>query len=296
MSDTDLTAGTAYYNPVSGTTPDGEYEITSVQDTGTGNDLPCRKIAIETIVAPQKPDTVYAICWKDNATRDPSIQCALTRVSFCVESKRHGDSDTGLIDGVVFVVRQNNRIFATATQSVGVNWKRASGTYTQNQFIEIDGSGSPNFTSTGTAIEFGFALRLAVSEDAEPTAVVLFDNLCIGVNGCVCPCGDSPSYALTINSTGCFASGVYVVNRYFFSSGCILVYRWPISTGNQIRVSFGSIFSIQLHCNDQFQIQASYAASQLDACGFSPFIATKVGGVPPFDNGLPSTISVQRLS
>lgn len=179
MSDTDLTAGTAYYNPVSGTTPDGEYEITNVQDTGTGNDLPCRKITIETVVAPQKPDTVYALCWKDNATHNPSSQCPLTSVSFCVESKRHGDSDAGLSDGVVFAVRQNNRIFVTATQSVGVNWKRASGTYTQNQFTEIDGAGNPDFSVTGTAIEFGFALRLSVNEDEEPLDVVLFDNMCI---------------------------------------------------------------------------------------------------------------------
>ena len=187
MSDTDLTAGTAYYNPVSGTTPDGSYEITNAQETGTGNDAPCRKITIETIEAPQKPDTIYAICWKDNATHNPATQCPLTSVSFCVESKRHGDSDSGLTDSVVFVVRQNNRIFATAAQSVGVNWKRASGTYTQGSFTEIDGAGNPDFTATGTSIEFGFALKLLVSEDEEPLDVVMFDNLCITRPvSCVC--------------------------------------------------------------------------------------------------------------
>lgn len=193
MSDTDLTAGTAYHNQISGSTPDGSYEITNAQEAGTGNDAPCRKITIETIEAPQKPDTVYAICWKDNATHNPSTQCPLTSVSFCVESKRHGDSDSGLTDSVVFVVRQNNRIFATAAQSVGVNWMRASGTYSQNSFTEIDGAGNPNFTATGTSIEFGFALKLLVSEDEEPLDVVMFDNLCI-TKSATCaggsPCSD----------------------------------------------------------------------------------------------------------
>ena len=113
MSDTDLTAGTAYYNPVSGVNPDGDYEITNSQLVGTGNDPPCRKITIETVEAPHKPDTVYAICWKGNATFTPSEQCPFSSVSFCVESKRHSDSDTGLTDSVVFVVRQNGRVFAS---------------------------------------------------------------------------------------------------------------------------------------------------------------------------------------
>lgn len=184
MSDTDLTAGTAYNNQVSGSTPDGTYEITNVQLVGTGNDPPCRKITIETVEAPHKPDTVYAICWKDNATHNPATQCPLTSVSFCVESKRHDDSDAtnSLTDAVVFVVRQNNRIYATASQSVGVNWKRASGTYTQSQFTEIDGAGNPNFTASGLPIEFGFALKLQVNEDEEPYDVVMFDNLCITRN------------------------------------------------------------------------------------------------------------------
>lgn len=181
MSDTDLTAGTAYYNTVSGVNPDGTYEITNVQLVGTGNDPPCRKITIETVEAPHKPDKVYAICWKDNATHNPATQCPLTSVSFCVESKRHDDSDptNTLTDAVVFVVRQNNRIYATASQSVGVNWKRASGSYVQNQFTEIDGAGNPDFTATGTVIEFGFALKLQVNQDEDPYDVVMFDNLCV---------------------------------------------------------------------------------------------------------------------
>lgn len=201
MSDTDLTAGTAYYNPVSGVNPDGDYEITNTQETGTGNDAPCRKITIETVSAPHKPDTVYAICWKDDATHNPSTQCPLTSVSFCVESKRHGDSDSGLTDSVVFVVRQNNRIFATTAQSVGVNWKRASGTYTQNSFTEIDGAGNPDFTAAGASIEFGFALKLLVSEDEEPLDVVLFDNLCITkVSTCSGGCNTSSCDWLELGS------------------------------------------------------------------------------------------------
>lgn len=196
MSDTDLTAGTAYYNPVSGTTPDGSYEITNVQDIGTGNDLPCRKITIETAEAPQKPDTVYAICWKDNATHNPSTQCPLTSVSFCVESKRHGDSDTDLVDGIVFVVRQNGKIYETASQSVGVNWKRASGSYTSASFEEIGGTAHPNFTATGASIEFGFAVKLSVNEDEEPLDVVLLDNLCITRPlDCVCGIPNCDAYA-----------------------------------------------------------------------------------------------------
>ncbi|TXH17807.1 MAG: hypothetical protein E6R03_03245 [Hyphomicrobiaceae bacterium] len=189
MSDTDLTAGTAYYNPVSGVNPDGDYEITNAQETGTGNDAPCRKITIETIEAPQKPDTVYAICWKDNATFTPTATCELLNVSFCVESKRHQDSDSGLTDSVVFVVRQDGKIYETDTFPVGVNWKRASGTFVSAAFSSITGTGSPNFTSTGSAIEFGFALRLQVGEDEEPLSVVLFDNLCITT-----PCKNCQTY------------------------------------------------------------------------------------------------------
>lgn len=179
MSDTDLTAGTAYYNPVSGTTPDGSYEITNAQETGTGNDAPCRKITIETVEAPQKPDTVYAICWKDDATFTPTPTCELLNVSFCVESKRHIDSDSGLTDSVVFVVRQGGRVYVTSDFSIGANWKRASGTFISVEFTEVNGTNSPNFTATGSVIEFGFALKLQVSEDEEPNDVVMFDNLCI---------------------------------------------------------------------------------------------------------------------
>lgn len=179
MSDTDLTDGVAYRNAVSGTTPDGTYEITNAQETGTGNDAPCRKITISTTTAPHKPDTIYAICWKDNATHNPATQCPLTSVSFCVESKRHSDSDSGLSDSVVFVVRQGGKIYATATNPVGVNWKRASGVYTSGQFNWINGTGNPNFSASGSSIEFGFALKLSVSEDEEPVDIVMFDNLCI---------------------------------------------------------------------------------------------------------------------
>ena len=198
MSDTDLTAGTTYNNPASGSTPDGTYEVTNVQDTSTGNDAPCRKITIETAIAPSKAESVYAICWKDNATHNPSTQCPLTNVSFCVESKRHTDADSGLTDGVVFVVRQNGKIYATTTQAVGVNWKRASGTYTSASFTWVNGTGNPNFTATGASIEFGFALKLSVPKDGTPYDVVMFDNLCIsrfaGCGGTPCPPVNCDSY------------------------------------------------------------------------------------------------------
>lgn len=220
MSDTDLTAGTAYNNQVSGSTPDGTYEITNVQLVGTGNDPPCRKITIETVEAPHKPDTVYAICWKDNATHNPATQCPLTSVSFCVESKRHDDSDATntLTDAVVFVVRQNNRIYATASQSVGVNWKRASGSYVQNQFTEIDGAGNPNFTASGLPIEFGFALKLQVGEDEEPYDVVMFDNLCITRPACSGACDIS---ACDYSYDG--SSGVSVASLIDDGSGDVAV-------------------------------------------------------------------------
>ncbi len=223
MSDTDLTAGVTYHNAVSGATPDGNYEVTNTQDSATGNSLPCRSITIETAIAPAVAETVYAICWKDNATHTPSAQCPLTNVSFCVESKRGDDSDGGLTDGVVFVVRQGGKIYATATQSVGVNWKRASGTYTANQFTWVNGSGNPNFTATGTAIEFGFALKLSVPKDGEPYDVVLFDNLCItrtecgGCNTSGCDTLNTGTSALSLLFTDT-AGGEFTVS-YGLSSG-----------------------------------------------------------------------------
>lgn len=223
MSDADLTAGVTYHNPASGSTPDGTYEVTNVQDATTGNNAPCRKITIETVVAPAKAESVYAICWKDGATHNPATQCPLTNVSFCVESKRYADSDGGLTDGVVFVVRQGGKIYATATQAVGVNWKRASGTYTSTSFTWVNGTGNPNFTATGSAIEFGFALKLSVPKDGTPYDVVLFDNLCVkrtvdcgggggGCGGGWCGCNSLQHITVALSGVSVVDEGCAVSN------------------------------------------------------------------------------------
>lgn len=180
-SDTEQTGAAAYNNTLSGSTPNGQYEVTSFQNSDLGNNLPCRQIWIETVggFGPVTNDVVYAINWIDGATHNPATQCPLTNVSFCVESKRGDDSDTNLSDGVVFVVKQNGKIYATPSQPVGVNWKRAYGTYASNNFTWINGSGGPNFTATGSTIEFGYALRLTVFANEEPFDSVLFDNVCV---------------------------------------------------------------------------------------------------------------------
>ena len=195
-TDAELTGDEAYNSPLGGATPDGTYEVSSFQNPRLGNNLPCRQIWIDTVAgfSPTVNENVYAINWIDGATHNPATQCPLTSVSFCVESKRGSDSDDGLTDGVVFVVRQGGKIYATVSQSVGVNWKRAQGTYTSSDFTWINGSSNPNFTATGGQIEFGFALRLTVFANTEPFDSVLFDNLCVkrvfncGGYGTPCTC------------------------------------------------------------------------------------------------------------
>jgi hypothetical protein len=215
-SDAEQTGDVAYNNTLSGSTQSGQYEVTSVQDTDLGNNPPCRKVEIGTNISPTTNDVVYAINWIDGATHDPVTQCPLANVSFCIESKRGDDSDANLSDGVVFVVRQGGKIYATPSQPVGVNWKRAYGTYTSSNFTWVNGSGGPNFTSAGSTIEFGYALRLTVFANEEPFDSVLFDNVCVKLEKNCPPATCTSTYCEYDPGTNWGTTEAY--QKYFSSS------------------------------------------------------------------------------
>lgn len=206
MSDDDIFTEDAYDNPVSGSTPDGTYTIANEQYEDTGNDAPCRLITIETVEAPHKPDTVYAICWIEGAKWTPSESAPLRTIWYCFESKRHFDSDAGLIDGVRFFVKQSGRIYrnTSAAMSVGVNWTRHSGGVSgpgNSGFVSINGSGRPNF-SGGEEVQIGIGLQLAVGKDEEPFDAVMFDNVCISLDIYACvpaSCLWSKEYLFTVD-------------------------------------------------------------------------------------------------
>lgn len=227
-----LSTATYYDNDVSGSTPDGAYSISNAQNLDVGNESPSRKISITTTEAPGKPDTVYAGCFSPTMRHNPSSQCALPDVSFCVEAKRGSGSDSGNSDSVVFWVRQNNKVYVTQPQSIGENWQHVSGTYVATDFQYINGSSSPDFTSSGTMIEFGFALKLEVGNGDEPVSEVYFDNLCVKIiscQGCLSGCyslsqdGFSPSIDSTqvvppANSSGASAQTTTVQSDYYGTS------------------------------------------------------------------------------
>ena len=161
-----------------GAVGNGSYTVTNAQDLDVGNDAPCRRVTVETTLATTSADSVYIVCWKKSSSHNPSTQCPVTSLTFCVESKRVSESD----GQVRFFIKQNGSTYVTKTGfSIGINWKRATGTFSQSDFEELSSGAQPNFTATGTAIEFGFGLKIPVNSGDEPFSDVWFDNLCVVV-------------------------------------------------------------------------------------------------------------------
>ena len=221
-------SGTTYYrNPVSGATPDGSYTIVNEQSSDIGNDAPSRKLSITTVEAPQKPDTIYVSCFSNTMRHNPTSQCALPDASFCVESKVGPESDSDLSASVVFLIRQDNNIYSTTTFSLGDNWARASGTFVSSDFVNIaGGGGTPNFTNTGSLIEFGFALKLTVGADESPYCEAYFDNLCVSIISC----------------QGCL-SGCHVLAQDNFSPSIQETSVSPVANQSDVDVTTGLVQS-----------------------------------------------------
>lgn len=206
----------------SGAVGNGSYTVTNAQDNDVGNDAPCRRVTVETDSATTSADSVYVVCWKKSSSHNPSTQCPVTSLTFCVESKRVSESD----GQVRFFIKQNGSTYVTKTGfSIGVNWKRATGTFLQSDFEELSSGAQPNFTATGTAIEFGYGLKIPVNAGDEPFSDVWFDNLCVVVEK-QCPnalCNTSncdilnTGTAMTVVSSGGTggASGAYTTDPSF---------------------------------------------------------------------------------
>lgn len=176
MSDSEINPYWTQVVASSGAVGNGSYAVTNVQDLDVGNDAPSRRVTLETTLATTTSDNVYIVCWKKNSTHNPSTQCPITNITFCVESKRVSESD----GQVRFFIKQNGSTYVTRTGfSIGVNWKRATGTFSQSDFEELSSGAQPNFTASGTAIEFGFGLKIPVNSGDEPFSDVWFDNLCV---------------------------------------------------------------------------------------------------------------------
>lgn len=188
-----------YIKNVSGGLGSGTYTVGNTTSSDKGNDPPSRLVSVTTTVAPTSAAIVYAATWLTGAGHNPSTQCPMANVTFCVESKRGSESDSGLSDGVVFFIRQNGNVYATLPKSIGVNWKRADGTFVVTDFTDIGSGSHPDFSATGSLMEFGFGLRLPVQSGSTPYSEVYFDNLCISRvfdcgNGTPCPSASCDSY------------------------------------------------------------------------------------------------------
>jgi len=266
-----LSAEVYYHNSTSGIYPDGTYNITNEQNLTVGNDAPSRKISIETTEPPQKPDTIYSGCFSSLIKHNPSTQCALPDVSFCVESKRGSNSDSGLSDGVVFLVRQDSKIYATASQSVGENWTHSSGTYTSSQFSDIAGSSHPDFTTTGTLLEFGFALKLVVNKDESPLDEVYFDNLCVKVPSC----------------QGCL-SNCYSLTQDAFTPSQDSSSVSPVASAGEVSLDVDAVASVYYGTSIEATAEFSGSASAVAAWSL---VNTGVAVTIPVDCRLP-TVSI----
>lgn len=242
MSDSEINPYWTQVIASSGAVGNGSYTVTNAQDNDVGNDAPSRRVTLTTNTPTTTTDNVYAVCWKKSSTHNPSTQCPVTNITFCVESKRVSESD----GQVRFFLRQNSSIYVTKTGSaIGVNWKRATGTFAQSDFEELSSGAQPNFTATGTAIEFGYGLKIAVNSGDEPFSDVWFDNLCVKLTqscpGPTCasgPCdqligsGFSPSVTNQCAASGPdagTAAGHYNVTASTSSSG---------NTGDSVLVDF----------------------------------------------------------
>lgn len=179
MSDFEISTSWTQVVAATGAAGNGVYAVNNVPDTAVGNDAPSRRMTLVTNTPTTTTDNVYVVCWKKSSSHNPSTQCAVTTITFCVESKRVSESD----GQVRFFIKQNGSTYVTRTGfSIGVNWKRATGTFSQSDFEELSSGAQPNFTASGTAIEFGFGLKIPVNSGDEPFADVWFDNLCVVVN------------------------------------------------------------------------------------------------------------------
>lgn len=179
-SSTDMNniTGTGYDKIVSGTGGvTGAYSKTNVQIANNGNPAPARQVIIDATSAPSVQEYSYAISLLDGATINPSQSCTVSDVRFCIESKRVNGT---LPIKLVFVVSQAGKIYISGIYDIGSAWDGTTATLSQNDFSNITGDGThPNFGITGTALQFGFALRVTFDIGVLDSVEVWFDNLCV---------------------------------------------------------------------------------------------------------------------
>jgi hypothetical protein len=120
-----------------------------------------------------------------NAIYDPAVEGAIASIDYSADVRGLPGSTIGGVFGDGFAIQQDGRIFRTGTTGIGNNspWQTVSLlNLTSGNFIALDGGSEPDFSITGSSIQFGYIRGNFIPTRTVRTVAHGIDNWSVTLN------------------------------------------------------------------------------------------------------------------